>query len=268
MKHEWYGGPLWANPVVDRILSVDLGKLPAGDYTAKWVIHTSVFGPGFPEPKETPEDDETPVEIGPTSALIMPSPLAASRSFTVAAARDGFEIKTPIKRGGPALTIAVTPKDAFSNYWYDLRVSVEGRSDQHFEVRNGIPITKAGIRLASLDADPYLDIMIPGGTDDWGPGVVQDFDLQRGTAGVSLDRRPRRRLTRRNATTSRRPGGEVAAHRGSLPMHQRCLCVRMKRSPPETAIVALVRSPRSFRARCSYFGPAAKTDVTPFLSVM
>lgn len=74
---------------------------------------------------------------------------------------------TPINSDGPALTIAAKRKDAASNQ-YDLRVSVAGRSDQHFEVRNSQPITKHDIRLASLDGDGYLDIMIVGGRDNRG----------------------------------------------------------------------------------------------------
>lgn len=83
---------------------------------------------------------------------------------------DHFEIKVPIKgdAGGPELTIAVTMKDTFSNFLYDLHISVEGRSDQHFELYRLGPITKRQIRLASVDGDANLDIMILQGTDDHG----------------------------------------------------------------------------------------------------
>ena len=74
-------------------------------------------------------------------------------------------IVAAIRRDGPLLTIEVTPKDALSNDRYDFHVTVMGRSDQHFQVRNGKPITKSEIRLADLNSDGILDIMIVGGTD-------------------------------------------------------------------------------------------------------
>src|SRR5436190_10644403 len=48
-------------------------------------------------------------------------------------------------------------------------------------------------------------------------------------------------------------------------MHQRVFSVRMNNSPSETAMEAVVRSPRRLVANSSYFGLAAKTKVTPFL---
>jgi hypothetical protein len=81
---------------------------------------------------------------------------------------DDSEITTAIKSDGPTLSIRVKRKDALSNYCYDLHVSVAGRADQRFEVRNGRSITRHDIRLADLNGDGYLDIMIVGGTDHRG----------------------------------------------------------------------------------------------------
>jgi hypothetical protein len=47
-----------------------------------------------------------------------------------APANENFEISNSIKKDGPKLTIAVKRKDALTNHWYDLKVSVEGRADQ------------------------------------------------------------------------------------------------------------------------------------------
>lgn len=81
---------------------------------------------------------------------------------------EDFEISHPIKSAGPLLTIAVKQKDAFANYWYDLHLSVAGRSDQQFEVRSSQPITKHDVQFADLNGDSFLDIMIVGGTDNRG----------------------------------------------------------------------------------------------------
>ncbi len=88
--------------------------------------------------------------------------------ITTPAKTTDFRIVASIQRDGPLLTIKVTPKDPLSNHRYDFHVTVVGRSDQHFEVRNGQPITKSEIRLADLNSDSFLDIMIVAGTDHRG----------------------------------------------------------------------------------------------------
>jgi hypothetical protein len=93
-----------------------------------------------------------------------------------------FVIKAPIRSKGPTLTIAVTPKKARSNYRYDFHVTVAGRSDQHFSLRNGQPITRADVRLADLNGGSFLDIMTVGGTDDrgedWYKTLIYDEDKE------------------------------------------------------------------------------------------
>lgn len=68
MEYERYVGSEFARGVVHPEFSVDLGKLPAGEYTVKWVIHRFWFGP-----QVQPTRDETPQLVG-------------FRSFTVTAA--------------------------------------------------------------------------------------------------------------------------------------------------------------------------------------
>ena len=91
-----------------------------------------------------------------------------------------FRIVAPIQRDGPLVTIAVTPKEALSNHLYDFHVTVEGRSDQHIQIRNGQAITESEVRLADLNADGLLDIMITGGPDhrgrDWYKTFLYDRD--------------------------------------------------------------------------------------------
>ena len=89
-----------------------------------------------------------------------------------------FRTVVPLRRDGRLLTVEVTPKDVLSNYVYDFHVTVEGRTDQHLEVRNGRPITKHDVRLADLNGDGFLDIMIAAGPDhlgqDWYKTLIYD----------------------------------------------------------------------------------------------
>jgi hypothetical protein len=91
-----------------------------------------------------------------------------------------FRIVAPIQRDGSLVTIKVTPKDALSNHHYDFHVTVESLSDQHIQVRNGQAITRSDVRLADLNGDGLLDIMIVGGPDhrgrDWYKTLLYDRD--------------------------------------------------------------------------------------------
>lgn len=65
---------------------VDLGRLPAGKYTAKWVINTTAtaFGPGLEAPKEASTSDEAPLTSVPIVAFqlgVQPGPRERPISF-------------------------------------------------------------------------------------------------------------------------------------------------------------------------------------------
>lgn len=94
-----------------------------------------------------------------------------------------FRTGAPIRRDGRWLTVEVTPKDVLNNFEYDVHVVVQDRSDQHFEICNGRPITKSDVRLADLTADGFLDIMIAAGPDhrgqDWYKTLIYDKDKSR-----------------------------------------------------------------------------------------
>ncbi len=79
-----------------------------------------------------------------------------------------FVITHPIRRNGPDVAIAVTRKDSPSNHHYDFAITVTGHAAHHIHIRNGQPITNNDIRLADLNADGFLDLMIVGGTDHRG----------------------------------------------------------------------------------------------------
>ncbi len=99
---------------------------------------------------------------------------------TTPATTTSFRLVAPSHRDGRLLTIEVTPKETLSNHHYDIHVTVVGHSDHHFQVRNGQPITKSDIRLADLNADGFLDIMITGGIDhrgqEWFKTLLYDSD--------------------------------------------------------------------------------------------
>lgn len=43
MNRAVYLGPLWANVTYHDVHGINLGKLPAGDYTVEWIIRQSTF---------------------------------------------------------------------------------------------------------------------------------------------------------------------------------------------------------------------------------
>jgi hypothetical protein len=101
MKHEMYCGSLYKNGTRDRIFAVDLGKLPVGKYTAKWVIKTTFFGPLAKNP--TVKDKAfTPLLGGRLGKMViheLPTWFEWPTSFTVVAApkeaRGGKPVKEP-----------------------------------------------------------------------------------------------------------------------------------------------------------------------------
>ncbi|QDU11910.1 hypothetical protein [Gimesia aquarii] len=103
--------------------------------------------------------------------------------ITTPAKKSDLRIVAPIQRDGPWLTIEVTPKSALSNHHYDFHITVEGRANQHFQIRNSQPITRSDIRLADLNSDGFLDIMIVGGVDhrgqDWYKTLIYDEGQRR-----------------------------------------------------------------------------------------
>ena len=94
-----------------------------------------------------------------------------------------FRMGAPIHRDGRSVTVEVIPKDVLSNHQYDFHVVVEGRSDEHFQVRNGQPITKGDVRFADLNGDGFLDIIIAAGPDhrgqDWYKTLIYDKQKNR-----------------------------------------------------------------------------------------
>jgi hypothetical protein len=97
--------------------------------------------------------------------------LVASVLLAGASLSTDFKVESPLNREGPRLTVRVVLQPSFSNYWYDLQVTTADGLDQHFEIRNGQPLTPKDVRLADLTADGFLDIMVVGGKDhrgeDW-----------------------------------------------------------------------------------------------------
>jgi hypothetical protein len=99
--------------------------------------------------------------------LIMAGPALAA----AAQAHESFKVEAALNRDGPRLTVEVAQQPAFSNWHYDLHVTTADRLDQHFEIRNGQPLTRKDVRLADVNGDGFLDIMVVGGKDhrreDW-----------------------------------------------------------------------------------------------------
>ena len=99
--------------------------------------------------------------------LIMSGPSLAM----AARAGESFNVEAPLNRGGPRLTVKVVEQPAFSNWHYDLHVTTAAGLDQHLEIRNGQPLTRKDVRLADVNGDGFLDVMVVGGKDhrgeDW-----------------------------------------------------------------------------------------------------
>jgi hypothetical protein len=98
--------------------------------------------------------------------LIVSGPLAAA-----ARAGESFNVEAPLNRDGPRLTVEVVPRPAISNWRYDLHITTTAGLDQHLEIRNGRPLTRKDVRLADVNGDGFLDVMVVGGKDhrgeDW-----------------------------------------------------------------------------------------------------
>lgn len=60
---------------------------------------------------------------------------------------------------------------ATSNWAYFLHITTTNDLDQHIEFRNVQPLTPKDVRLADVNADGFLDVMVVGGKDhrdkDW-----------------------------------------------------------------------------------------------------
>jgi hypothetical protein len=84
---------------------------------------------------------------------------------------ESFNVEAPLNRDGPRLTVEVVQQPAFSNWHYDIHVTTTAGLDQHFEIRKGWPLTRKDVRLADVNADGFLDVMVVGGKDhrgeDW-----------------------------------------------------------------------------------------------------
>jgi hypothetical protein len=82
-----------------------------------------------------------------------------------------FKVEAPLNRGGPRLTVAGVLQPAISNLHYDLHVTTTAGLDQHLKLRSGGLLTSKDVRLADVNADGFLDIMVVGGKDhrgeDW-----------------------------------------------------------------------------------------------------
>jgi hypothetical protein len=96
--------------------------------------------------------------------------LLVSGPSLAAAARAGesFKVEAPLNRDGPRLTVEVVQKPAFSNWHYDIHVTTTAGLDQHAEIRNGQPLTRKDVRLADINSDGFLDVMLVGGKDHRG----------------------------------------------------------------------------------------------------
>ena len=82
------------------------------------------------------------------------------------ASRGGTVFSADISHCGPFREIILRPKDALSNYWYDIEF--RDRADrvvQRLSIRNGVPIQEKDVELVDLNADGFKDIKVLGGMD-------------------------------------------------------------------------------------------------------
>jgi hypothetical protein len=100
--------------------------------------------------------------------------IVSGPSLTAAARPDQsstFKAEAPLNRDGPQLTVEVVQQPAISNSHYDIHVTTTAGLHQHLEIRNGQPLTPKDVRLADVNGDGFLDLMVVGGKDhrgeDW-----------------------------------------------------------------------------------------------------
>jgi len=81
---------------------------------------------------------------------------------------QSFSVRAPLARDLDDVTVVVSQQEAFSNFHYTILIHIPGHPDQEMAVRNGQAVTFAGVRLADVNADGFLDLMIVGGVDHRG----------------------------------------------------------------------------------------------------
>ncbi len=91
---------------------------------------------------------------------------------------EASEVSAPITKDGATLKVAIKLKDGFSNWNYDVHITTTAGINQHLEIRSGLPLPPKAVRLADLNADGFLDIMVVGGKDhrgeDWFRTLLYD----------------------------------------------------------------------------------------------
>jgi hypothetical protein len=83
--------------------------------------------------------------------------------------RTVAEVKREIGSAGPMLSFRLVQEYAFSNWHYRIEIrNKAGALIQTLKIRNGIPIQEGDLVLQDLNADGFLDLRVPGGTDKSG----------------------------------------------------------------------------------------------------
>lgn len=99
---------------------------------------------------------KTPLVVA--GLFLATSILAAGSDFS-----SDFRVEAAISRDGPRLTVQVVSLAAKSNWRYDLHVTTTNGLDQHIEFRNGQALTPRDVRLADVNGDGSLEILVVGG---------------------------------------------------------------------------------------------------------
>ena len=81
---------------------------------------------------------------------------------------SGFSVEAPLSRDAEPVRVQVSPEESLGNFHYSVRITVSERVDQTLEVRNGVAVTPADVRLVDVNADGFLDLTIVGGEDHRG----------------------------------------------------------------------------------------------------